>query len=515
MWRTLRRPFRVVPAALNEFIQANASAEKAPDAALHHSVTLAAADTNTNSIYENLAAEEALIRGITLHPDQCLLLYYINTPCVVVGRNQNIFQEVALRRAARDGVRVARRASGGGAVFHDTHNLCFSFLTHRTRYAPEKTIQLLRLGLSTLYHIDPARITTTGRHDLFLDGRKITGSAMRVQRDIAYHHCTLLVDTPHELLGRYLHPEGDYVDFRTSSVGSVRSPVTTLTEAGCVPATPDAMERVKAGMTDFFLSQGKNVLSAAAPWDLDVATLRCELDAERATVADAPLYSLDVRRAVAEDMPLTEGEGRRYARGDAHTLAEAVRTAQTPDWVHAMPPFTSVVQITRRELHESLTSCSSWPDVVRESTLSSEELVEEVLELLLPSGEEETASGSLNALRLHTTMEQRKITRIAFTRAKEVAGAPAGKASEAAEETPVEWLSRFFSTLLVDSVSDAPVKGVEADQEDKAGIVIRGFLHEAGAAAPDLPDVALEAATLLSVKALLTLWREKNVFDVR
>ena len=144
----------------------------------------------------------------------------------------------------------------------------------------------MRLGLIAAYGIDPARLTSTGRHDLFLDHKKITGSAMRVQRDIAYHHCTLLVDTPRTLLGRYLHPEGDYVDFQTSSIGSVRSPVTTLTESQCIPAAGgNAMAEMKANMTEFFFSQGSRVLADAAPWDMDVAALRHDFASTRVACA--------------------------------------------------------------------------------------------------------------------------------------------------------------------------------------------------------------------------------------
>ncbi|KAL7697582.1 lipoate-protein ligase-like lipoyl ligase [Lotmaria passim] len=511
MWLTRRRGYRVVPTSLHAFVQANSTSEKGVSAALHSSTALVVAETNSDSIYENLAAEEALIRGLALDKDQCLLLYYVNRPCVVVGRNQNLFQEVSLRRAARDGVDVARRASGGGAVFHDTHNLCFSFFTHRTRYAPEKTIQLVRLGLIAAYGIDPARLTSTGRHDLFLDHKKITGSAMRVQRDIAYHHCTLLVDTPRTLLGRYLHPEGDYVDFQTSSIGSVRSPVTTLTESQCIPAAGgNAMAEMKANMTEFFFSQGSRVLADAAPWDMDVAALRHDFASTRVACATRPLHHLNVRQAVEEDMPFTEGEGRRYVRGDAVTLGEAVRKAKSPAWAYAMPVFTSTVQITQTEFRRCLGSFSSWTDVVLLSSLTSEELQDELTQMLFM----ESASGRLaDAVRLHTTVDHRNVTRLTVTTFdSRHARADGSFASEGTSETPVGWLSRYLTTVLVGSPCDAPVAGAETAGD--ASVLVHGFLHEAGAAAPDLPDLARNAAVLLTIKTLLSVWRGKNVFDV-
>ncbi|KPA74238.1 putative mitochondrial lipoate-protein ligase-like protein [Leptomonas pyrrhocoris] len=499
MWRTQLRRHRVVPTSLSAFLQANSTLQKDASAALHRSTALVVADTNSRSIYENLVAEEALIRALSLDETQCLLLYYVNRPCVVVGRNQNIFQEVALRRTASDGVDVARRASGGGAVFHDEHNLCFSFLTHRSRYAPEKTIQIVRLGLCAMYGVDPARITTTHRHDLFLDGKKITGSAMRVQRDIAYHHCTLLVNTPHALLGRYLHPEGDYADFRTSSVGSVRSPVTTLTESGCVPAVPTAVDAMKADMTAFFLSQGRRVLEAASPWELDIAELRCDFAATRKTYASSPLHALDVCAAVAEDMSFVEGEGRRYARGDAVTFAEAVRKAKSKAWAYAMPTFTSTVLVTQEEFQRCLSGLPAWKDAVRRSSLTAEELLDLLSQSLFTERE--------SVLQLHTTVDHRSITRFEATSA----GGEAVSAATAVA-VPVEWLSRFFATLLVGSTCDAPVDGVEAAGD--ASVLVGGFLHEAGAAAPALPDSVRDASVLMVIQTVLSIWRRKNVFDV-
>jgi lipoate---protein ligase len=499
MWRTRLCCYRVVPTSLRSFIEANSTATKDAAAALHHGTVLVVADTDSDSIYENLAAEEALIRGLSLEKHQCLLLYYVNRPCVVVGRNQNIFQEVALRRAAHDGVDVARRASGGGAVFHDAHNLCFSFLTHRSRYAPEKTIQLVRLGLSAAYGVDPRRITTTARHDLFLDGKKITGSAMRVQRDIAYHHCTLLVNTPHALLGRYLHPEGDYVDFQTSSVGSVRSPVTTLTESQCVPSVPNAMDVMKADMTDFFLSLGHRMLEAETPWEMDIADLRRTFAATRAAQASAPLHRLGVRQAVLDDMPFVEGEGRRYSRGDAVTLGEAVQKAKSRAWAYAMPTFTTTVRLAQEEFLHRLRSLASWPDVVQLSSLGEEELLEEVSQMLFAEAQ---------ALRLHTTVDHRIITHFAV--ASDTSSAVSSSTEVAASS--LEWMSRYFATLLVGNPCDVAVCGVEAPGD--TSVLARGFLHEVGTAAPDLPDLARDASVVMVVRTLLTLWREKNVFDI-
>lgn len=485
---------------------------KPPTAALHRGSNLVVAETNSLSIFENLAAEESLIRGLSLDKEQHLLLFYVNRPCVVVGRNQNIFQEVSLRRTAADGVCVARRASGGGAVFHDEGNLCFSFLTHRTRYAPERTIQLVRLGLCASYAIDPARLTTTGRHDLFLDHRKITGSAMRVQRDIAYHHCTLLVDTPHASLSRYLRPEGDYVAFGTSSVGSVRSPVTSLAESGCIVGGPGAVAALKRNMAEFFLAEGDRVLDAATPWELDTVELRQSFATARHRCANAPLFALDVVGAVAADMPFIEGEGRRPARGDAATLGEAVHKAASKDWAYAMPEFTSTVLLSGGELRRRLTALPVWQHVASLCFLAEEELLAVLQHCVFEGSEglEELAAGTEAGLHLVTTVEQRFVTsvvvrRAAPTTATASAVGPSGGSSGG-------WVQRCLSALLVGHPCDAAVEGLESLGDTTA--VVQSLVHEAGSLCPDLPDIAGDAVLLMVTRVLLDVWRDKNVFDV-
>ncbi|AIN95799.2 lipoyltransferase, putative [Leishmania panamensis] len=512
MWQTLRQRYRLQPTSLAAFLESNCTVSKSPTAALHRNSSLVVAETNSLCIFENLVAEESLARGLSLDKTQRLLLFYVNRPCVVVGRNQNLFQEVALRRAAADGVSVARRASGGGAVFHDEGNLCLCFITHRTRYAPEKTIQLIRLGLCVNYAIDPARLTTTRRHDLFLDGKKITGSAMRVQREIAYHHCTLLVDTPLASLGRYLHPEGEYVAFKTSSVGSVRSPVTTLAESVHIASGQGAMASLKRDMAEFFLTEGDRVLEAAAPWELDVRELRQTFATARHCCADTPLFSLDVVGAVAADMSFIEGEGRRAASGDLATLGEAVHKAASKDWAYAMPAFTSTVLLSSGELQRRLQALSVWPDVVRLSSLAEEQLLAALLQCVFADlvGCGEVVAETEVGLLLLTTVEHRLVTSVVVRRAPSTdaatrAVAPLGGYSGG-------WVERYLSALLIGHACDAAVEGLESLGDITA--VVQGLLHETGSLSPELPDVARDAALLMVARVLLNVWRDKNVFDL-
>ena len=163
-----------------------------------------------------------------------LLYSYINTPCVVIGRNQNPWKEVSMGGLTESAsqpnpVRLARRNSGGGTVYHDTGNVCFSFMSHRSVYDPARSIELVRQYLLHRFPmIQPSDLSTTKRNDLFLNGKKITGSAMKITAKGCYHHCTLLVSSDRSSLGKYLRPSNSWDRIITTSVDSVRSPVTTL-----------------------------------------------------------------------------------------------------------------------------------------------------------------------------------------------------------------------------------------------------------------------------------------------
>jgi lipoate-protein ligase A len=211
--------------------------------------------SSSHDIYENLAIEEALASGCRFAPPlseaapsavpaskvidvpgACgpLLFVYRNNPCVVIGCNQIPWRELNVPALAwdggsQDGIRLARRHSGGGTVFHDLGNVCLSFLTHRADHNPAANMAWLADFLSAACSVERERFTSTYRHDLFVDGKKISGSAMKLTRAAAYHHCTLLVNTDLSTVGRALYPVAAASAFTDSPcVESVRSPVINL-----------------------------------------------------------------------------------------------------------------------------------------------------------------------------------------------------------------------------------------------------------------------------------------------
>lgn len=170
----------------------------------------------------NLALEEWIYARSGGNAKQLYL--WRNRDSVVIGRFQNPWTECRVGELEREGILLARRRSGGGAVFHDSGNTNFTFFTSRQDYSKERNFEIV---LRALNNIDiPA--AASGRHDLIAEGRKISGSAFKLTSERAYHHGTLLVNSNLEKLVYYLTP--DDLELESKGIASVRSHVANLTE---------------------------------------------------------------------------------------------------------------------------------------------------------------------------------------------------------------------------------------------------------------------------------------------
>lgn len=174
----------------------------------------------------NLATEEWIFHN--LDPSQQVLFLWRNEETVVIGRNQNPWSECNLAKMKEDHVHLARRTTGGGAVFHDLGNTNFTFLSPKDAYKRENNVQVIFNALKTFGITGEA----SGRNDLlipFHDGpRKFSGSAYREKKDRAFHHGTLLLHTDLTRLGNYLTPNPKKLQSKGKE--SVRARVANLNE---------------------------------------------------------------------------------------------------------------------------------------------------------------------------------------------------------------------------------------------------------------------------------------------
>lgn len=174
----------------------------------------------------NLAVEECIFRQMS--PTQRVLFLWRNNDTVVIGRAQNPWKECNTRRMSEDGVKLARRSSGGGAVFHDLGNTCFTFMAGKPEYDKSISTGIILDALHSLGLTAGA----SGRNDLIVttaDGeRKVSGSAYRETKDRGFHHGTLLLNADLSRLANYLHP--DPKKLQAKGITSVRSRVANLVE---------------------------------------------------------------------------------------------------------------------------------------------------------------------------------------------------------------------------------------------------------------------------------------------
>ena len=172
--------------------------------------------------YHNLALEEALLNRVG--KGELILYLWQNERTVVIGKNQNPWKECRTALLIEEGGRLARRLSGGGAVFHDLGNLNFTFLMSTEDYDLSRQLTVLEKACQSLGI--PAQ--RSGRNDLLADGRKFSGNAFYSHAGKSYHHGTLMVDVDMERVQRYLSPSK--AKLAAKGVDSVRSRVVNLRE---------------------------------------------------------------------------------------------------------------------------------------------------------------------------------------------------------------------------------------------------------------------------------------------
>ncbi|KFI04174.1 lipoate--protein ligase LplJ [Bacillus spizizenii] len=180
---------------------------------------------NINDPRINLAIEEYCVKH--LDPKQPYLLFYVNQPSIIIGKNQNTIEEINTKYVEENGIIVVRRLSGGGAVYHDLGNLNFSFITkddgdsfHNFKKFTEPVIQALRqLGVEA---------ELSGRNDIVVDGRKISGNAQFATKGRIFSHGTLMFDSSIDHVVSALKVKKDKIE--SKGIKSIRSRVANISE---------------------------------------------------------------------------------------------------------------------------------------------------------------------------------------------------------------------------------------------------------------------------------------------
>lgn len=192
--------------------------------------------SSSDDIYTNLAIEHWLYTNLKFSTrakqadfDSPVVFLWVNSPCVVIGKHQNPWQESTLGFVERAGIKLARRFSGGGCVYHDENNINISVIGNREIFSRRQdNLRLLSKFLKDKYAIE---CEPSLRHDLkhVETGLKMSGSAARLGSQNSYHHFTLLVDSDKEVLSTAIRrKDQDFI--HSNSTSSVRSDVINLSE---------------------------------------------------------------------------------------------------------------------------------------------------------------------------------------------------------------------------------------------------------------------------------------------
>lgn len=179
-------------------------------------------DSPSHNAYFNIASEEYLLHRF---PTEDLFLLYVNAPSIIVGKFQNTLAEINLDYVQQNNIKVVRRMSGGGAVYHDLGNLNFSFHTLLGEndfgdfsFFTQPVLKMLNnLGV-------PAELQ--GRNDLLVDGKKFSGNAKLARHGKMIQHGTLLFNSEMEVLGEAL--KANPLKFIDKATKSNRARVTNL-----------------------------------------------------------------------------------------------------------------------------------------------------------------------------------------------------------------------------------------------------------------------------------------------
>jgi len=163
----------------------------------------------------NIASEEYFFKEF----DNDIIFLYRNLPSIIIGKHQNAYKEVNLGFIRENSIPIVRRISGGGAVYHDLGNLNFAFIKNKT---DENLSDFVGFTLPVLNFLNELGIPAKfeGHNDLRVNGKKFSGNAEHIFKNLVLHHGTLLFDANLDNLRNSLHISDKYIDHAVKSVPS-------------------------------------------------------------------------------------------------------------------------------------------------------------------------------------------------------------------------------------------------------------------------------------------------------
>ena len=220
--------------------------------------------SESNDPYLNFAREEVILKDKSFK-DEDIIMLYKDVPSVIIGRNQNIYEEVNLEYTKKNNILVARRVSGGGAVYHDSGNINFSFSTSRKAGSYETFLEpiisfLRSLGINANFK---------GKNDLEAEGYKISGNAQYIFGDRMFHHGTLLFDVELSVLAKSLNP--NKLKMQSKGIKSARQRVINIVD---LLENKITTEEFISKLVSYFIKQGSTLETFKGYKENDIKALQ-------------------------------------------------------------------------------------------------------------------------------------------------------------------------------------------------------------------------------------------------
>lgn len=209
----------------------------------------------------NLSLEEYLVNNV--EPNEVILYLWQNQNTVVIGSHQNSWKECKCKELENDGGKLARRLSGGGAVFHDLGNLNFTFVTGKALYNLEKQLSVI-LQAARAHGIEA---NFSGRNDIEVEGKKFSGNAFYYTKKACYHHGTILIDVDMSKLSRYLQVSKEKI--QSKGVDSVKARVINLKSLNENITIDSMKDALKKSFKEIYGGEGEEFVLECSSFNLD------------------------------------------------------------------------------------------------------------------------------------------------------------------------------------------------------------------------------------------------------
>lgn len=277
-------------------------------------------ESNSFDPYYNLGLEKYLFENV--HDDEVILYLWQNEKTIVCGRNQNVFKECNLTALEDFGGRIARRLSGGGAVYHDLGNLNFTFIARADNYDLAKQLSVI----TTAVNACGIEAEVTGRNDITAHGKKFSGNAFQKSNGTHLHHGTIMIDVDTSHLSNVLNVSREKL--QSKGVASVRSRVVNL----CELAPDITIEKIKGALKAAFFeiySSKTQVFSSPLPNDEELKDFR------NLFASHEWLYGekFDFSNSFSQRFPWGEIEICVSVQGDKITSAKIYSDSLQPDFI--------------------------------------------------------------------------------------------------------------------------------------------------------------------------------------